>query len=334
MITQTAFEARPYAGEADLPGICDLINTCNTVDQMADEPYASVDGTRLWLVEDPDRDVTQDVRLWVDDAGRVVALASVSIAPQTPEDEEKVVDGRLYLRVHPETRDRGLESAAVEWASDRVRAVAAERGQPAHLRCGMHLTTPEYIAYRQGMLEGLGFRAVRYFFKMARPLDQPIPEPQFPAGYTLRPLAGPAEYEQWTEMFNWSFIDHWNHHPITLEQHAHWVSSPTYRPAGDLIALAADGTFAAFCRCQIDDEDNTNRERNEGWIDSLGTRRGHRKIGLGRAMLLAGMHWLKTQGIATAVLGVDAENPSGALRLYESVGFVVQDTTSSYHKDL
>ena len=66
----------------------------------------------------------------------------------------------------------------------------------------------------------------------------------------------------------------------------------------------------------------------------LGTRRGHRKIGLGRAMLLAGLHWLKAQGVDTAVLGVDAENPTGALRLYELVGFVVANTSYSYQKDL
>ena len=67
---------------------------------------------------------------------------------------------------------------------------------------------------------------------------------------------------------------------------------------GDLIALAPDGAFAAFCRCQIDNEDNQHNSRNEGWIDALGTRRGHLKRGLGRAMLPAGMHWLKARGSA------------------------------------
>ena len=92
--------------------------------------------------------------------------------------------------------------------------------------------------------------------------------------------------------------------------------------------------FAAFCRCEINNEDNAATGRNEGWIEVLGTRRGHRKLGLGRAMLLAGMRWLQAQGVATAVLGVDAENPTGALRLYESVGVVVANTTYTYHKDL
>jgi ribosomal protein S18 acetylase RimI-like enzyme len=49
-------------------------------------------------------------------------------------------------------------------------------------------------------------------------------------------------------------------------------------------------------------------------------------------MLLAGMRWLKAQGMDTATLGVDAENPSGALRLYESVGFTVRHKTAMYRK--
>ena len=332
MTTQTRFAARAFAGEEDLAGAAELINTCNTVDQLKDEPYASATSMRQWWLEDPTLKPERDIRFWYDESGRTVALGVAFVAP--PDEDQTVVDGHLFFRVHPEARNQGLEEALVDWAAARVRAVAAERSRPAHLRAGMHMTTPEYIAYRRTALEALGFSPVRYGYKMARPLDQPLPDPQFPPGYTLRTLAGEAEHEQWVDMFNWSFIDHWNHHPLTPEQHQHWIGSPSYRRDGDLIGLAPDGAFAAFCRCQIDNEDNQHNSRNEGWIDALGTRRGHRKRGLGRAMLPAGMHWLKGQGITTAVLGVDAENPSGALRLYESVGFVVTDTTATYHKDL
>lgn len=73
---------------------------------------------------------------------------------------------------------------------------------------------------------------------------------------------------------------------------------------------------------------------NDGWIVRLGTRRGFRRMGLGRAMLLAGMHRLKAVGMDTAKLGVDAENPLGAGRLYESVGFRKIYTQISYIKDV
>jgi mycothiol synthase len=331
MTTPAVFQELPFAGEGDLPAVCDLLNTCNAVDQLREEPYATMESMRRQWLEDPDLDPAQDIRLWWDEAGRVVALGRLAIAPP---DEEEEIDASLLLRVHPETRNHGLERAVVEWAAARARAVGAERGQPVGLRAGQYQSTPEYIAYRRGALEALGFRPVRYGYKMARPLERPIPAPQFPPGYTVRTLAGEPEYEQWVDIFNWSFIDHWNHHPMTLEQHRHLVSGPHYRPDGDLIAVAADGTFAAFCHCEINDEDNRHSGRNEGWIDALGTRRGHRQIGLGRAILLAGMHWLKGQGLTTAVLYVDAENPTGALRLYESVGFAVVSTVVYHKKNL
>jgi ribosomal protein S18 acetylase RimI-like enzyme len=135
-------------------------------------------------------------------------------------------------------------------------------------------------------------------------------------------------------MFNQTFIDHWNHHDWTVESYINWLKVPHYRQDIDLLAVAPDGTFAGFCVCMIDPDDNRENNRSEGWIDILGTRRGFRKIGLGRALLLEGMKALKANGIEVAVLGVDAENPTGALGLYESVGFRPVIKTATYHKDL
>ena len=100
------------------------------------------------------------------------------------------------------------------------------------------------------------------------------------------------------------------------------------------IAIAPDGTFAAFCHCEISPEDNARNGRNEGWIVTLGTRRGFRKQGLGRAIRLAGMHRLKAAGVEIARLSVDTENPLGTLRLYESVGFHPVHTNISFVKDV
>ena len=102
----------------------------------------------------------------------------------------------------------------------------------------------------------------------------------------------------------------------------------------DLVAVAADGTFAAFCYCYISPEDNERFGCQEGWVSALGTRRGFRKQGLGRAMLLAGMEQLKAAGMEKAVLEVDAENPSGAMGFYESVGFCKFRTDVVYVKQL
>jgi mycothiol synthase len=324
--TLTQFAARPYAGDADLPAIVDLLNLCGTSDRL-DESF-DVAGQREELTG-PDVDQARDVRLWEDAEGRLVGYAQLWIPPDTEGGE---LAAGCWFRIHPDTRQQGLEREIIAWGSEVVGAVARERGVPGYIQSGLRHSTPEYIAYRSGIMEAHGFVPVRYFFQMVRPLDAPIPEPQLPAGYTLGHLASEADIPRWTEAFNQSFIDHWDFHPLSETQARHWLSSPKYQAEGNLIAEAADGTLAAFCLCWIDPDDNARNERREGWISDLGTRRGHRKLGLGRAMLLAGMHWLKGQGMDTAKLGVDAENPSGALRLYESVGFTVRHKTAMYRK--
>lgn len=331
MKPQTTFTAQPYSGKIDLQAICDLINLCNRVDKLGDEPYASLNDTRTWMESTEVADKARDIRLWWDSQGQLVGLGIQRIAG---EPDEGRVDTRLYFRIHPDARDTGVDSEIIEWGSDIARQVGGERRMPAYVRSGLHLTTPEYIAYRQELLESHDFRPVRYGYKMARPLNEPIPEPRLPEGFTLRTARGEPDMEPWVEMSNQSFIDHWNFHPMTVEDHKHDLTNPNYNPELDLIVIAPDGTFAAFAFCEIDPEGNATNHTSEGTIDGLGTRRGFRRIGLGRAVLLAAMHALKAAGIETAVLGVDAENPTGALNLYESEGFHKVNTSVTYQKDL
>ncbi|MCD6555341.1 MAG: GNAT family N-acetyltransferase [Anaerolineae bacterium] len=61
--------------------------------------------------------------------------------------------------------------------------------------------------------------------------------------------------------------------------------------------------------------------RREGWVDTLCVRRPYRRRGVGEALLLAGLHKLRDAGLEIAALGTDAENLTGAVRLYERVGF-------------
>jgi mycothiol synthase len=323
MTTKTMIAApRHFAGDADVEPICDLLNACDAVDKV-DDNYA-VEDLRLEF-QSPELDTARDLRLWEDENGRLMGFGQTWVPTS-----REYSDVFTYVRVHPDARGQGLESEIMAWCEERAREVAAKRELPGRL----FGRTRDYDAYGRGILEEQGYQLVRYFFLMKRPLNEPIPEPQFPEGFTMRHAEGEGDIERWVEMFNQSFIDHWNHHPMDLEGHEHWLSSPKYNPERNLIALAPDGTFAAFCFCWIDPDDNARNNRNEGWIDILGTRRGYRKIGLGRAMLLAGLHRLKADGVETAKLGVDAENPTGALRLYESVGFYKEHTNVSYCKEL
>lgn len=312
---------RPYAGEADLPAIADLLNACEAVDRL--EAGTSVEELRQEF-DDPDWDLSRDVRLW-QEGTRLIGFGAVWVLP--PGDNHS---GFLWCNVHPTVRGSDLETQILAWSEQRMREVAHERGVCVNLRASARSTHH----YRVSLLEQHGFAIERYFYRMTRSLSEPIPEAQFPAGFSVRHVDRDRDAEAWVAMFNESFIDHWNHHPLTIEQFMHYTHEPDYTPEFDRIAVADDGTFAAFCTGHIYPKDNQRSGRNEGWINVLGSRRGFRRLGLGRAMLLSGLQQLKAIGAETALLGVDSENPSGALRLYESVGFSKLYTSIAYAKEV
>ena len=319
----TTLTMRPYAGESDLLPITELLNYCDAVDRL-DDNYA-VEDLRLEFA-DPRLDSARDLRLWEDADGQLVGFGQIWLPPAG----EQTLDAGLYWRVHPAARHGGVEDEILDWGAERAREVARERGVAARLRSGVR----DGYDYGRDVLVRHGMVQVRYFFQMKRPLDQPIDEARLPEGFALRHVAGEADVRAWVEAYNLSFVDHWGHHERTVEGHAHWLTHPSYNQERDLIAVAPDGTIAAFCFCMVDPADNARNGRNEGWIGILGTRRGYRKIGLGRAMLLAGLHRLKAEGVDTAKLNVDADNPTGALRLYESAGFAVEQSWTTYSLDL
>ncbi|MEG5173644.1 GNAT family N-acetyltransferase [Microcoleus sp. B3-D7] len=313
---------RCYAGDRDLDAIAHLINICEEVDRL-DE------GTSISELQQefnaPSLDLARDIRLWEDAEGKLIGFAQLSVS-----EPGEVIDGWLWFRVHPDARGGDVEAAAIAWGEVRMREVSAMRGARVKLRTYARAEDCDRIS----VLASCGFKVDRYFYRMARSLSEPIPEPQFPEGFALRQFPGEQDAEAWVEMFNQSFIDHWNHHDLTVDKYKHELAKPDYRNDLDLIAVADDGTFVSFCYCEISVQECDRTGRNEGWIACLGTRRGFRKMGLGRAMLLAGLHRLKAAGVATAILGVDAENSSGALHLYESAGFHNIRDSISYVKDV
>jgi mycothiol synthase len=318
-VTTVITSARPYAGEADLPLIAELINSCEMIDRLDDA--TSADELRLEF-STPGFDAARDLRLWQADDGQLIGFGQLWFHDQAADP-----DSFVWYKIHPSARGGDLDMQILAWAAGRTREVARERGVRLRLRAVAYPTEPERIA----LLESEGFGVDRYFWRMACPLDDSIPEPRFPDSFTL--ISGPHDPEAWVQLFNESFVDHWNHVPKTAEEARHWQSDALYRPELNLVALAPDGTPAAFCWCEISAEQNALSERNEGHIGLLGTRRGFRSIGLGRAMLLAGMRVLRDAGADTAKLGVDADSPTGATRLYESAGFRTVMTRMLYGKD-
>jgi len=101
------------------------------------------------------------------------------------------------------------------------------------------------------------------------------------------------------------------------------MRAPEHDAELDLIAIAPNGTFAAYCMCSISEEENALTGRNEGYTDPVATHPAFQRRGLARALLLTGFRLLKQRGVDTAVLSTSSEN-TAMQRAAALVGFRVQ----------
>lgn len=320
MTAHTAFAERAYLA-TDIPAIVAMLNACDAVDHE-DDSYTEEDLRSEF--GSPTLDTANDLRLW-HDGEQLVGLGQLWV-----DTDAERADIFHYWRVAPAHRDLGAEEQILAWAELRAQAIGVAGAVPALLRCG----ATEHDAARRERYERHGFAIDRYSYRMERDLRTPLPDRTLPDGFTIRPALGVEDAQRWVDCFNQSFIDHPHHHHYTIEDHLHELASdPNYRRELDLVVIADDGTYVGFCYCRIDADANARNGELVGWIDVLGTRRGYRGIGLGRALLRAGIHLLREAGMETVRLGVDANNPSGALGLYERNGFSRMFTRISYRKE-
>jgi len=301
------FTPRAYAGEADLEAIASLQNTCEAVDQFG---VFSSPGRLRAEFEDPRLDLSHDLQMWESD-GQLLGFSMLYRQIST-----ELVRGTLVVWVHPSERG-SLEADMVAWGDQRLRESLSGQSLPGLLEISIN----EKQQASRAQVEALGLSIQRYSYDMERSLTEPISTPKVPEGFSIREMAGESEAEAWAALYNQSFIDHPGSSPITIDLVRHYLNEPIYRQDINLVAEASDGTLVGFCWGLINPEQNANIGKQLGEIGLLGTRRGYRGLGLGRALLLENMRRLQTAGMQVVELSVLADNPSGALQLYESVGF-------------
>ena len=84
----------------------------------------------------------------------------------------------------------------------------------------------------------------------------------------------------------------------------------------------------------VDADENSRLGVRRAWLDHISVRRPWRQRGLAASLIGSTLRLLRERGLDEATLGVDAENPTGAVRLYERMGFVPWRTAMAYRKDL
>jgi ribosomal protein S18 acetylase RimI-like enzyme len=222
--------------------------------------------------------------------------------------------------VRPDQRRLGLGTQIMDRLEARALELADQRhpGVPVILRVSGGI---EGASVRP-MLEHRGYRIVRYYHEMTRPIPGVVPAPPELA---VQPYS--AELEEAVRLaHNDAFTTHWGSIPMDADGWADMVGSRTFRPDCSFVSLDSDGEVQAYVLV-------AQWVPGEGWVNLVGTRQRARGAGLARACLTASVRAMAEQGYAKAALGVDSENSSGAGALYASLGFQLDKVIAHYGRD-
>jgi predicted N-acetyltransferase YhbS len=304
-----ALSSRPYS-DGDLPaaqaalsswiaesGLCGLCHPGDLAHRIYDGPGA-VPGLPLGDL----------VRLW--SLGDPRSLVGVTICLR--------FDAVFEAFVAPGARGGPVELAVLRSAAEATRRLADGLG-----RTGAAVSTDAYAcdAGRRTLLSELGFEEFRVWDHVtSRPLADPVPEPVVPDGFVVRP-ATPDDHAELAAVRNDAFGSSWT----AAGFRDGVMRKPGYSPAREHVAVAPDGRVAATA---VTWEDERSRL---GLFEPVATRSAFRRLGLGRAVMLAGLRALRSAGMSTALVEHTADNV-GAERLYGSLGFRVVHETRGYRR--
>ena len=255
--------------------------------------------------ESPDVDFEQDVLLAEDDDGRVVGYADLGLHGD-----------HVWLDV------RGTDTVVLPVLLAAIEQRAEEKKPGVNL---MGYASAEDEPLRR-LYEDFGYELVRHSFRMRIELDQEIPTVDWPDGLAVRTL-GEGDEPRVYEAHMSSFTGTWMFEPEPYEIWKHWfVDDPAFDPSLWLLAEAGDD-LAGIVIARA-----SGVEPGLGWIRILGVRPEYRNRGLGQALLRHIFAEFKRRDFDAVGLGVDAENPTGAVRVYERAGMQVARTSLLFEK--
>jgi len=232
------------------------------------------------------------------------------------------VSGELVI--HPRYRGHGLGLALVR------ELIARAGGHRVRLWAHGDLPAAGRLA------RAAGFERFRALWQMRRSLRDPLAEPRLPPGTTLRTFRPGRDEQEWLGLNGRAFAEHpeqgtWRRHDLELREREPW-----FDPAGFFIA-ERNGVMTGFHWTKVpgpaDPEPRgaAAEAQRIGEVYVVGVDPGERGTGLGRALTLAGLGYLRDRGLAEAMLYVDEDN-TPAIRMYEGLGFTRRSTDAMYQQ--
>jgi mycothiol synthase len=218
--------------------------------------------------------------------------------------------------VHPRHFGRGVGTWIVEVTEEEARSRKLQAIRNAVLAADEHA---------RALLESRGYRALRHFYRMAIELEGPPAPAEWPPGLRAEPVEYEHEAEAFHATLDEAFAEEFGHEP---ERGIDWRARRERRgfdPTLWFVVKDGDEVAAALLCAE---------RFGSGWIAAIGVRKPWRRRGLGFALLLYGFNQLYARGQHRIALGVDAENPTGATRLYERAGMHQAFEAVVYEKPL
>ena len=276
----------------------------------------------------PGVDIAEDVRHIFAPNGELVGHVEVWT------NARPLVHLELWARLDPDYEDLGIGTWMMRWAEGRaLRAFPSVRDGLRH--------TARVSVYRQAqkaqkLFEDMGYQLIRSLYHMLIEMDAPVPETEFPEGVTLRAYDPARDAEAVYRAENDAFRDHFGHIESPFEEgFERWKHRREHGGGYDptLYFIAVDNSSGEIAGTNIC-RSHSFHDPDCGWVSSLGVRRPWRKRGLGLALLRHSFNEFYRRGKRKVGLGVDAQNLTGALRLYENAGMHVEQAQDFYEKEL
>ncbi|MCX4691959.1 mycothiol synthase [Streptomyces sp. NBC_01408] len=230
------------------------------------------------------------------------------------EDTDPVEAPAAELLVHPALRGRGhgraLGTALLAASGKRIR-VWAHGGKSA----ARHLA------------QVLGLTLFRELRQLRRPLSggDPLPEPVLPPGVTVRTFVPGTDDGAWLAANAAAFAHHPEQGALTQRDLNDRIAQPWFDPEGFFLA-EREGEIIGFHWTKV------HAEQRLGEVYVIGVRPGAQGGGLGKALTAIGLRHLAAQGLPTAMLYVDADNPA-ALAVYAGLGFTTHEVDLMYRTE-
>lgn len=292
-----AIITRPYANDDDFWRVRSLaIETLATTPPDFNWDIRHWDGERFhnadlrWKPEWSER-----ARLWETVGGKLVGVAHADGG------------GSFCLQLHPDYRQ--IEEEMLAWAEEQLALPTAD----GRLR-EVSIAVYDYDSPRLRILASRGYGDTGHTLvhRRLRLGGKRLPEPERIAGYTLRSTRprDRADCRRVAEVLNASF-----NRTFHSEQEFYNFStqSPSYLDELNLVAEAADGSFAALVGCTVD---TANRY---GIFEPVCTHPGHRRKGLARSLMFEGLQRMQAQGAEVVSVGT-GDSPE-ANQFYDTLGF-------------